>query len=77
VRMIELSALKGGAVWVNPDQVLYVGLPEGAGSSMYGDNNNRAGTRLYFAQGGHLEVREALEEVVARLTGAKALAPVA
>ena len=75
--MIELSALKGGAVWVNPDQVLYVGLPEGAGSSMYGDNNNRTGTRLYFAQGGHLEVREALEQVVARMTGARAGVPAA
>jgi hypothetical protein len=75
--MIELSALKGGAVWVNPEQVLYVSLPEGAGSSMYGDNNNRAGTRLYFAQGGHLEVREALEEVVARMTGAKVQVPAA
>jgi len=65
--MIELSGLKGGAVWVNPGQVLYCGLPEGPASSMYGDSNNRAGTRLYFAQGAHLEVREALEEVVARL----------
>ena len=75
--MIELSALKGGAVWVNPEQALYVVLPEGAGSSMYGDNNNRVGTRLYFAQGGHLDVREALEEVVARMTGAKAQVPAA
>jgi hypothetical protein len=49
--MIELSALKGGALWVNPDQVLYVGLQEGAGSSMYGDNNTRTGARLFFAQG--------------------------
>jgi hypothetical protein len=65
--MIELSGVKGGAVWVNPGQVLYVGLPEGPASSMYGDNNNRAGTRLHFAQGAHLDVREALEEVVARL----------
>jgi hypothetical protein len=65
--MIELSGLKGGAVWVNPGQVLYCSPPEGAGSTMYGDNNNRAGTRLYFAQGAHLDVREALGEVVARL----------
>jgi hypothetical protein len=65
--MIEFSGLKGGAVWVNPGQVLYCALPEGAASSMYGDNNNRAGTRLYFAQGAHLEVRETLDEVVARL----------
>ena len=77
MRMIELSALKGGALWVNPEQVLYVGVPEGAGSSMYGDNNSRTGARLFFAQGSHLEVREALEEVVARMTDAKAPVPAA
>jgi hypothetical protein len=65
--MIELSAVKGGTVWVNAAQVLYIVLPEGAGSSMYGDNNNRSGARLYFAQGAHVEVREAIDEVVARL----------
>jgi hypothetical protein len=66
VPMIELSGAKGGAVWVNAAQVLYLGAPESVGSSMYGENNNRAGTRLYFAQGAHLDVREALDEVVAR-----------
>ncbi len=75
--MIELSGVKGGAVWVNPEQVLYVGLPEGPGSSMYGDNNSRTVTRLFFAQGGHLEVRESLEEVVARMIGVKAPIPAA
>jgi hypothetical protein len=65
--MIELTAVKGGATWVNPAQVQYVGLPDAAASSMYGDNNNRAGSRLYFAQGAHLDVREAPGEVVARL----------
>ena len=65
--MIELTAAKGGAVWVNPAQVLYVGHPEVAGQSMYGDNNSRAGTRLHFVQGAHLEVREALDDVVTRL----------
>lgn len=68
--MIELSAVKGGKVWVNPAQVLYLGLPEGASSSMYGDNNTPVGTRLHFAQGAHLEVREAVADVVARLNGA-------
>jgi hypothetical protein len=65
--MIELTAVKGGAVWVNPVQVLYVGHPEVAGQSMYGDNNNRAGARIYFAQGAHLEVREPVDDVMARL----------
>jgi hypothetical protein len=65
--MIELTAVKGGAVWVNAAQVLYVGHPDVAGQSMYGDNNNRAGARLYFAQGAHLEVRELLDDVMTRL----------
>jgi hypothetical protein len=69
MRLIELSGVKGGAVWVNPAQVLYLGVPESAGgASMYGDNNIRAGTRLCFAQGAHLEVREGLDDVVARLS---------
>lgn len=68
VPMIELTAVKGGAVWVNPAQVQYVGPPEGAASSMYGDNNNRAGSRLFFAQGAHLDVREAPADAVALLS---------
>jgi hypothetical protein len=65
--MIELSTVKGGPVWVNPAQVQYVSLPDGAASSMYGDNNNRAGARLFFAQGVHLDVREAPGDVAALL----------
>lgn len=65
--MIELTAVKGGDVWVNPDQVQYVALPDAAASSMYGDNNNRAGSRLYFAQGAHLDVRQTPADVVALL----------
>lgn len=68
MKLIEFSALKGGPLWVNPDLVLYVGLPDGAGASMYGDNNVRASTRLYFAQGSNIEVKESLAEVVARLS---------
>ena len=67
VPMIELTVVKGGAVWVNPAQLQYVALPDAAASSMYGDNNNRAGSRLYFAQGGHLDVRESPADVVALL----------
>jgi hypothetical protein len=69
MRMIELKAAKGGAVWVNPAQVLYAALPDGAASSMYGDNNNMLGTRLHFVQGAYLDVREMLDVVVARLNG--------
>jgi hypothetical protein len=67
MRMIELSGVKGGVVWVNPAQVLYAGLPDNAGGTMYGDNNNRAGTRLFFPHGATLEVREPLDDVAARL----------
>jgi len=67
VRLIEFASAKGGIVWVNAALVLYVALPEGASSSMYGDTNIRAVTRLHFAQGSTLEVREALADVVARL----------
>jgi hypothetical protein len=67
MKLIEFASAKGGVIWVNPSQVLYVGLPEGAGASMYGDNNVRAVTRLHFAQGASVEVREALADVVARL----------
>jgi hypothetical protein len=68
VKLVELTGLKGGAVWVNPELLLWVGPPDGVQSSMYGDNNARACTRLHFAHGEHLEVKEAVLDVVARLT---------
>ena len=67
MKLIEFAGAKGGKVWVNREQVIYVGLPDGAQSSMYGDSNLRASTRLHFAHGDHLEVKEALADVVARL----------
>ena len=68
MKLIELTATKGGVVWVNPELVLYAGLPDGAESSMYGANNSRSFTRLHFAQGPSLDVRETLPDVVTRLT---------
>jgi len=67
MKMIELTALKAGTVWVNPGQVIYIAPPDGMGSSMYGDNNQRAGSKLFFAQGSSLEVRESPTEVVSRM----------
>ena len=67
MKMIELTALKGGTVWVNPGQVLYIAPPDGLGSSMYGDNNQRAASKLHFAQGTSLEVRESPAEVISRI----------
>jgi hypothetical protein len=67
MKLINLTDVKGAAVWVNPELLLWVGMPDGGQSSMYGDSNGRSSTRLHFAKGEHLEVREALPEVVARL----------
>lgn len=68
MKLVELTGVKGGSVWVNPELLLWLGPPEGVQSSMYGDNNSRATTRLHFAHGEQIEVREGVLEVVARLT---------
>ena len=69
MKMIELTGAKGGAVWVNPAQVLYAAAEDGGGGSMYGDNNVRAAVKLHFNQGAGVEVRESMAEVVSRLGG--------
>ena len=70
MKMVELTAVKGGGtIWVNPALVLYVSPPDGAGSSMYGDNNQRAAAKVHFAQGAVLEVRESPAEVASRFGG--------
>ena len=68
MKLIDFTDVKGAAVWVNPELLLWVGLPDGVQSSMYGDSGGRASTRLHFARGEHLEVTEALSEVVSRLS---------
>jgi hypothetical protein len=67
MKLIEFANAKGGIVWVNAAQVLWVAPPEGAGASLYGDSNVRAVTRLHFGQGASVEVRESLAAVVQRL----------
>jgi len=67
MKLIEFTGVKGGPVWVNPDHVLYAGLPDTLGASMYGDNNARAASRLHLPQGATLDLRDALPDVVARL----------
>ncbi len=70
MRLIELTARKGGgAVWVNPDKLDWVGPADAGGSSMYGEGNVRSGAKLHFAHGADLDVQEAPEEVVMRLAG--------
>ncbi len=69
MKLIEFVDAKGAKVWVNREQVLYVGPLDGAQSSMYGDSHLRASTRLHFTHGEHLEVKEAPADVVQRLSG--------
>ena len=68
MKLIELTDAKGASVWVNPERLLWAGPPDRVPSSMYGDGGGRACTRLHFGHGEHLEVREAPDPVVARLT---------
>jgi hypothetical protein len=68
MKLIELTGVKGATLWVNPAQLLWVGMPDGVQSSMYGQNNTRAATCLHFAHGEQLEVKEAVLDVVARLS---------
>jgi hypothetical protein len=68
MKLVELTDMKGATVWVNPQLLLWVGPPDGVQSSMYGGGSARAATRLHFAHGEHLEVKEAPAQVVVRLT---------
>ena len=68
MKLIELTDVKGATVWVNPELLHWAGPPDGVQSTMYGDSGARASTRLHFAHGEHLEVKEALAQVVVRLT---------
>ena len=66
--LVELTNVKGGAVWVNASQLLYICVAGGSnGGSMYGDSNVSTSTRLNFVQGTSIEVKEPLTDVLARL----------
>ncbi len=69
MKLIELTALKGGPVWVNPNQLDYIGPSDVGGSSIYGEANVKSGAKLHFAQGSNLDVQETLAEVMTRLVG--------
>ncbi|MGA0601353.1 hypothetical protein ACO2Q3_11685 [Caulobacter sp. KR2-114] len=69
MKLVELTAVKGGPLWVNAALVLYVAGAEAAGASLYGDNNVRTSSRLWFAQGVSLEVKESVGEIVERFAG--------
>ncbi|MFI4933082.1 MAG: hypothetical protein ACHP7N_00530 [Caulobacterales bacterium] len=68
MKLLEFVGVKGLPVWVSAGQVAYVSRPDnaGEGASMYGGNNANTSTRIWFSAGSHLDVREALEDVVAR-----------
>jgi uncharacterized protein YlzI (FlbEa/FlbD family) len=68
--LVELTGLKGEAVWVNPTWVVCIGAVGGGGGSMYGDNNVRSATKLQFLHGTTIEVKEAVADVVSLLAAA-------
>jgi hypothetical protein len=74
VRLIELTHVKGGTIWINPGQLLYVCLTGDGGGSMYGDNNVATSTKLHFVHGFSIDVKETLAEVVARIDPRDAIA---
>ena len=65
MKLVEFAAVKGAALWVNPGQVTHVLAHDVGEGSMYGSNNTKSGARIVFAGGGHLDVRQSVEEVVA------------
>ena len=65
--MVKLTGLKGGVVWVSAGQVTHLAALEASGSSLYGSNNSPSTTRLQFAGGEFLDVREPAEEVATLL----------
>ena len=67
MKLVELTDMKGGALWLNAGQLLYVCPAAGAGGSLYGDSQAVASTRVHFVNGASIEVRQPLAEVVARL----------
>lgn len=68
--LVELTGVKGEAVWVNPSWVVCITAVGGGGGSMYGDNNVRTSTKLTFAHGTSVEVKDAAADVASRLSAA-------
>jgi hypothetical protein len=66
VKLLQLTSAKGAALWVSAGQITYFGASESTESSLYGSNNTKAGTRLFLAGGGHVDVRESAGDIVAQ-----------
>lgn len=68
MKLVRLTGVKGGIVWVTASQVTHLGALESGENSLYGSNNtSKAATRLQFAGGEHVDVREPADEVAALL----------
>ena len=65
--MVRLTGVKGAPVWVSAGQVTHLSALESSENSLYGSSNTRAATRLEFAGGEHLDVREPAEDVAGLL----------
>jgi hypothetical protein len=71
MRLVELTGVHGGTVWVNPNRLLFVSLAElGGGGSMYSKTDAPIMTKLTFEQGAAIEVKEVLADVLVRLEAA-------
>lgn len=65
MKFVEFAGPKGAALWISPGQVTHVQpQPDAGGDSMYGSNNTRTGARVFLSGGGHLDVRQSVDEVV-------------
>jgi hypothetical protein len=67
VTLVRLTGVKGAPVWVAAGQVTHLAALESSENSLYGSSNTKAATRIEFASGEHLDVREPAEEVASLL----------
>ena len=69
MKLVEFVAIKGAALWISPGQVTHVQLHDAGDGSMYGSANTKTGARIFLNGGGHLDVRQTVDEVVALFAG--------
>lgn len=65
MKLVQFAGAKGAPLWISPGQVTHVQSHAGGEGSLYGSNNERTGARVFLAGGGHLDVSQSVEEVVA------------
>jgi hypothetical protein len=65
MKLVQFTGAKGAPLWISPAQVTHVVGQESGEGSMYGSNNAKTGARIFLAGGSHLDVRQAVDEVVA------------